>query len=135
MKSIEQIVTFRATPAQVFEALMDSEQHSAFTGEPAKVDRKVGGATSAYGGKVTGINLDVVSNERIVQAWRPGNFPAGAFTIVTYALAPEAGGAGTKLTFTQQLVPDDAHEHLSKGWEERYWKPLRAYLESRTGAR
>jgi uncharacterized protein YndB with AHSA1/START domain len=127
MKSIEQVVTFRATPAEVFEALIDSKKHAAFTGEPAEIDPKVGGAASFYGGKVTGINLDVVKNERIVQAWRPGNFPPGVFTLVTYAFAPE--GKGTKLTFTQQAVPESAYEHLSKGWEERYWQPLRAFLE------
>src|SRR5262245_1650462 len=132
MRSIEQTVTFRATPAQVFEALMDPAQHSAFTGEPAKIDRAVGGAVSAYGGKVTGINLDVAKNQRIVQAWRVGNFPEGVFTLVTYALAPE--GNGTKLTFTQHAVPEEAYDHLDKGWEERYWKPLRAFLEDRKGA-
>lgn len=127
MKSIEQTVTFRATPAQVFEALMDSEKHSAFTGEPAKIERHVGGAVSCYGGKVVGVQLEIVSDKRIVQAWRPANFPEGVFTVVTYSLAPE--GKGTRLTFTQHAVPESAVEHLSKGWEERYWKPLAAYLE------
>lgn len=127
MKSIEHVRTFAATPAQVFEALMDSAKHSAFTGEPAVIDANVGGAVSAYGGKVTGINLDIVKNERVVQAWRPANFPPGVFTILTYALAPE--GKGTKLTFTQHAIPDDAHAHLDKGWDERYWQPLKAFLE------
>jgi len=132
MKSIEQVVTFRATPDQVFEALIDSAQHTAFTGEAATIDRRVGGAVSCYGGKVTGIQLDVAKNERIVQAWRPGNFPPGVFTIITYALAPDgADGKGTKLTFTQHAIPDEAHEHLKTGWEERYWKPLRAFLEEK----
>ncbi len=130
MKSIEQVVTFRAAPAQVFEALMDSATHAAFTGQPAKIDRVVGGTTSVYDGRVGGYNLDIVPNERIVQAWRPGNFPPGAFTVVTFALSAE--GEGTKLTFTQHAVPDEAYEHLKKGWEERYWQPLRAFLENRT---
>jgi uncharacterized protein YndB with AHSA1/START domain len=127
MKSIEHVRTFAATPAQVFEALMDSKKHAAFTGEPATIDRNVGGAVSVYGGKVQAINLAVVPNERIVQAWRPANFPAGVFTIATFALAAE--GKGTKLTFTQHAVPDDAFGHLDGGWEARYWKPLAAYLE------
>jgi uncharacterized protein YndB with AHSA1/START domain len=128
MKEIQHTVTFDAAPSQVFEALMDSKKHAAFTGEPATVDRNVGGASSAYGGKVTAINLDIVPGERIVQAWRPANFPPGVFTIISYALAPE--GKGTKLTFTQSSIPDDAAPHLDKGWHERYWNPLRAYLEA-----
>ena len=127
MKSIEHVRTFAATPAQVFEALMDPEKHAAFTGEPATIDRKVGGAVSVYGGKVQAINLHVVPDERIVQAWRPANFPAGVFTLATFALAAE--GKGTRLTFTQHAVPDEAHAHLDGGWEQRYWKPLAAYLE------
>jgi uncharacterized protein YndB with AHSA1/START domain len=43
MKSIEQTVTFDASPEQVFEALMDSKKHSAFTGAAARVSREVGG--------------------------------------------------------------------------------------------
>jgi len=127
MKSIEQVVTFRAAPVQVFDALMDSARHAAFTGEPAQISREVGGAVSCYDGKVTAINLDIVPNQRIVQAWRPANFPPGVFTIATFALTPDAGG--TKLTFTQDAVPDSAFDHLSGGWHERYWKPLQAYLE------
>jgi len=126
MKRIEQTVDFDATPTEVFEALMDAAQHAAFTGEPASIEREIGGAVSCYGGKVTGIVLDLAKDERIVQAWRPANFPPGVFTLVTYALAPEGGG--TKLTFTQEAVPDQAHEHLASGWEERYWKPMKAFF-------
>ena len=127
MKSIEQVVTFNASPRRVFEALMDSKRHAAFTGEAAQVGREVGSAFSVYGGKVSGITLDVEADTRIVQAWRTGNLPQGVFTIATFALVPE--GSGTKLTFTQVAVPEDVHAHLATGWDERYWKPLRAYLE------
>jgi uncharacterized protein YndB with AHSA1/START domain len=133
MKTIEQTVHFQASPRDVYAALMDSAEHAAFTGEPATIAATVGGCVSCYGGKVTAINLDLVEGERIVQAWRPGNFPPGVFTIATFALAPE--GRGTKLTFTQQAVPDDAYPHLDKGWHERYWNPLRAYFETQRSAR
>ncbi len=129
MKTIEHVVTFKASPSRVYAALMDSKKHAAFTGAPAEVDARVGGTTSAYGGMVTGINLDLAKDARIVQAWRPKNLPDGVFTIATYALA--ADGAGTKVTFTQTSVPDEAYEHLNKGWEERYWTPLRAYLDEK----
>ncbi|MEZ4302957.1 MAG: SRPBCC domain-containing protein, partial [Polyangiaceae bacterium] len=116
-----------AAPAAVFEALMDANTHAAFTGAPAEISREVGGAFSAYGGKIGGINLELVPGKRIVQAWRPGNFPEGVFTLITYSLAPEGGG--TKLSFTQQAVPESAFEHLDQGWHDRYWKPLKAHLE------
>lgn len=127
MKTIEHSVRLPASPAVVYDTLMDAGKHAAFTGEPAEISQEVGGAFSAYGGKIGGIHLELVPGKRIVQAWRPANFPEGVFTLVTYALAPE--GSGTRLTFTQQAVPPSAFEHLDKGWAERYWKPLGAHLE------
>lgn len=38
-KSIKQIVTFKAPPEAVYEALMDFRKHSKFTGAPAKISR------------------------------------------------------------------------------------------------
>jgi activator of HSP90 ATPase len=126
MKSIEQEVTFDAKPELVFEALMDSKQHAAFTGAPARVSREVGGPVSCHDGMITAINVELEKNTRIVQAWRVKPWPEGVYSIATFALEP--AGAKTKLTFTQHGVPDAAHEMITKGWEERYWKPLRAYL-------
>ena len=36
-KTIEQTVTIKANPHDVYEALMDSEKHSQFTGAPADI--------------------------------------------------------------------------------------------------
>ena len=38
---IEQSVSFSATPAKLYELFMDSAKHTAATGMPAKVSRKV----------------------------------------------------------------------------------------------
>ena len=130
MKSINQVVTFNAAPAEIFEALMDSKKHAGFTGAPAKISREVGGAISCHDGMVTGINVDIVKDARIVQAWRAGNFPEGVFSVATFVLQPE--GRKTKLTFTQHGVPESAYEMVSTGWEEHYWTPLRALVDKKT---
>jgi hypothetical protein len=49
---------------------MDSRKHRAFTGAPAKISRKPGGAFSCYGGHLTGVTLETVKGKLIVQAWR-----------------------------------------------------------------
>lgn len=126
-KSIEQQVTLNADPSRVFEALMDSKRHSEFTGGPAEISREVGGAMSCHGGMVTGRNLDVVKDRRIVQAWRGKDFPEGVYTVATFNLEPE-GKNQTKLTFTQHGVPDQAYEMINKGWYSHYWEPLAKYL-------
>ncbi len=126
MKTIEQTVSFSAPPAAVYQALLDSDKHAAFTGEPANIDARVGGGASAYGGKVTAINLELVDDSLIVQAWRPANLPTGVFTLVRYELSAKDGG--TELKFTQSSVPDEIAPHLESGWHDRYWTPLNAYF-------
>ena len=59
-KTIEQTVTFRASPHDVFEALMDSGKHSHFTGAQANISRQVGGPFTAYEGALSGTILELV---------------------------------------------------------------------------
>ncbi len=52
--AVEQSVTFKATPAELYELFLDSAKHTAATEMPAKISRKVGGKWSAFGGMVLG---------------------------------------------------------------------------------
>src|SRR5215470_10721252 len=103
-RNIEQVVTIGAPPARVFEALMSSRGHRAFTGEPARINARVGGSFSCYDGYITGVTLQMKPNRLIVQAWHASSWPADVYTIVTFSLAPTAGGK-TKLRFTHVGVP------------------------------
>jgi activator of HSP90 ATPase len=126
---IHQEVTFKAKPADVYAALMDSRKHTAFTmNGPAKINKKVGGAFSAHGGFVSGINLDLVADKRIVQAWRGKDWPKGIFSIVSFTLVKN--GRGTRLVFDQTGIPDGKSGHLESGWKAMYWDKLSAYFES-----
>ena len=69
-KLIQQTVTFKATPHAVYEALMDSEKHAAFTGGKAAISRVVGGSILAYDDYITGKNIELVPDRKIVQDWR-----------------------------------------------------------------
>jgi len=119
-------VSFRATPDQVYRALMDSSEHAAFTGAPADVSPDEGGACSWYGGAVTGRNIELVPGERIVQVWRAKPWAAGVYSVIKFEL--RADGDGTKVVLDHTGHPDGSGEHLSSGWHERYWKPLEAYF-------
>jgi uncharacterized protein YndB with AHSA1/START domain len=127
-KTIRQTMTIGATPKKVYAALIDEKKHAKFTGEAAAISRKVGGAFTCYGGHLSGINLELVPAKRIVQAWRATGWPAGAYSVATFALARSAGGK-TKLSFTHVGVPTAARKHITVGWHTFYWKPLKAYLE------
>jgi activator of HSP90 ATPase len=127
MKTIKQTVEFKASPEEVYEALMDQKKHSAFTGADAKVSRRVGGAFTVWDGYATGKNLELVPGKKIVQSWRVSEWPEGTESKVTFSFAKTK--KGTKLTFTQTGVPDDAASDIAQGWKDYYWKPMKGMLD------
>ena len=126
-KTIRQSVTIKASPRAVYDALMDSRRHAAFTGGQARIARRPGGAFTVYGGYICGFNLDLVPGKKIVQLWRSKGWPEHHYSTVTYALARVKNG--TRLRFTQEGVPDDDYEDKRQGWITHYWQPLKAMLE------
>jgi activator of HSP90 ATPase len=127
-KNIQHTVLIRATPKEIYDALMNEKKHSQFTGERAKIRAKAGAAFSCYGGYITGIMLELKPAKRIVQAWRGRGWPAGHYSIVTFALAKKSGG-NTQLRFMQIGVPADDYAAKNKGWRTHYWQPLKEFLE------
>ncbi len=125
-KIIRQVVTFKASPHQIYEALMDSKKHTAFTGDKATISREVGGAFQAGDGYISGTNLELIPDQKIVQSWRGSDFPEGVTSKVTFALKPVDGG--TRLTFTHSGVPEELYDSIKSGWIEFYWEPLAAWL-------
>lgn len=127
MKKITQTILFQASAHDVFELLMNSSKHAAFTGEAATISRKVGGTFTAYGEYITGENVEIVKDSKIVQKWRAADWPEGVFSIVTFSIAIVPGN-GSKLVFTQEGVPDDQFESIKQGWNDFYWDPMKEYL-------
>jgi uncharacterized protein YndB with AHSA1/START domain len=126
-KTITQSVTLPGAPAAVYSALMNEKKHTAFTGEPAKIEARIGGRFTCYGGYITGVTVDLVPKKLIVQAWRGRDWPKGYYSLVTFALSP-AGGGKTKLAFTHVGVPASDYQGKIKGWRSFYWEPLKRYL-------
>jgi activator of HSP90 ATPase len=126
-KTIRQSATFRGTPHEVYEALMDSRKHSKFTGSKASISRRIGGKFTAYDGYIEGFNLELVPDEKIVQSWRGSDWPEGHYSKATFALKKVEGG--TRLVFTQTNVPEEQYEPISQGWRDYYWRPMKEMLE------
>jgi activator of HSP90 ATPase len=126
-RTVRQSVTFKASPREVYEVLMDSRKHSKFTGDKAIISRKVGGKFMV-GEYIQGVNPEMVPNEKIVQSWRGSDWPEGHFSRAIFSLRAE--GSGTRLTFTQTGVPEDNYEEIRQGWHDYYWKPMKELLAS-----
>jgi activator of HSP90 ATPase len=126
-KILRQTATFKATPHEVYELLMDSRKHSKFTGAPASISRSVGGKFSAYGGDLSGTNLELRPDKKIVQSWRSDDWPAGHYSRASFTLKKIKGG--TRLSFYQSGVPNAHYAGIKQGWIDYYWKPMKAMLE------
>lgn len=124
--AIHQEVVFKAAPEQIYEALMDAGKHSAFTKAKAEISREAGGTFSCHDGQIAGRNIELVPNQRIVQAWRVANWEDGLYSVVRFELMPE--GDSTRLILDHAGVDDDKSEMVAAGWKVRYWEPMQDFL-------
>ncbi len=124
--TIKQEIIVAASPQRVYDTLLDAKRFGKLTGAPAEIDTKAGGAFSCFGGMITGRTVELSPQQRIVQAWRAGNWPEGVYSIVRFDLA--AQGKGTKLTLHHTGFPKGADKHLEGGWHKMYWEPLKKFL-------
>lgn len=125
---IHQEIDFKASPEQVYEALLDEKQFSAVAGGPVQIQRDVGGAIKLFSGRVTGRNVELVPNRRIVQAWRLERWPPGIYSIVSFQL--NAQGSGTHLVLDQVGFPPEEREEISSNWPRKYWDRLRMVVDA-----
>ena len=97
------------------------------TGSTAKVTGKVGGKFSAWDGYISGRTLELTPDQRIVQAWRTTEFPEEA-PDSRLELVLEKVASGTKVTLTHSEMPEDQVESYRQGWEDFYFKPMKAFF-------
>ena len=121
-------VDYKTTPERIYQLLLDAKKFAACSGLPAEIDPKPGGWFKLFSGQIEGRNVELVPNQRIVQAWRPASWPAGVYSIARFELVPR--GTGTRIVFDHVGFTEDKQEHLASGWEEHYWAPLHKYLNA-----
>lgn len=137
-EAIHQEPVFKASPKRVYEVLMDAKQFQKIetlgvamksidvTSKPAEISRDAGGAFRLFGGYIVGRHIELVPNQRIVQAWHEESWAAGAYSIARFELVEQ--GTGTKLVFDHTGFPAGAGEHLAAGWKSNYWEPMGKFL-------
>jgi uncharacterized protein YndB with AHSA1/START domain len=124
--TITQRVKFPTSPETLFEMYMDSKKHSASTGAPAKLSRKVGGAWQAHGGAIGGKNLHIIPGKQIVQAWRAGFWKKDELSVLIMTFEKAPGGTIVKIVHVG--VPEHDQKGVRNGWPKFYWKPWKKYL-------
>jgi len=137
-EAIHQEVNFKASPQRLYEVLLDAAQFQKvemlsdvgksldITGKPAQIHREAGGVFSIFADYIVGRQIELVPNQRIVQAWRVQSWNPGIYSIAKFELMPQ--GSGTKLVFDHTGFPVGAGAHLTEGWKSHYWEPLEKYF-------
>jgi activator of HSP90 ATPase len=132
-EAIHQEVVFNASRKRVYDALTDAAQFTKVTSfssvknaPPAQIAHDVGGMFSLFGGHIIGRHLELVPEQRLVQAWRVVDWSPGVYSIARFELADRAGK--TALIFDHAGFPNGLGDHLAQGWRMNYWEPIKKYL-------
>lgn len=137
-EAIHQEPEFKASRKRVYEALTDTAQFDkvieisgakkvkALGTEPTQISTDAGGPFVLFGRHIIGRQIDLVPEQRIVQAWRVVDWDPGVYSIARFELK-EAGG-GTRIVFDHTGFPKGLGSHLAEGWRLHYWEPLEKFL-------
>jgi activator of HSP90 ATPase len=124
--SLHQEAELASTPSRIENALLDAKQFAAFTGLAATIEGHEGGAFSLFGGLIVGRNVELVSGQRIVQAWRPTHWDPGVYSVVKFEFKPR--GRGTLVVLDHTGFPAGEYDHLASGWKAHYWDSLKKFF-------
>jgi len=126
-ESIQVSGVVRAPPDRIYEAWLDSAEHSAMTGGRATIDANVGGRFTAWDGYIEGATLELEPGRRIVQRWRTSEFPSGAAdSLVEIRLEPLE--EGTRIIFLHSEIPEGQRAKYEQEWREHYLDPMDRYF-------
>ena len=126
--SFEIFTLLPASPDALYEAWLDSAQHSAMTGGTATVSATLGASFSAWDGYISGKNLLLEPGKRIIQAWRTLEFspsePDSHLEIIF-----ETHEEGTRVCLRHTQLPSHGTQY-EQGWIENYFQPMKSYFQS-----
>ncbi len=113
---------------QVYAAWLDSDEHSAMTGSPARVSASVGGKFEAWDGYIRGKNLKLEPSNRILQLWRTSEFEDSDEDSMLEVLF-ESVEYGTQIKIRHTQLPEHGMQY-QQGWRDAYFAPMKTYFDS-----
>lgn len=118
--------TFPVSPAVIYHAWLNSDEHSNMTGGSAECSSEPDGRFTAWDGYISGFNKSLTENQRIVQSWRTTEFESGdqgSELIIELQETKE----GCILALTHTDIPDGQSDY-KQGWIEHYFAPMKEYF-------
>jgi activator of HSP90 ATPase len=125
MKNFKKYFVIPAEPEEVFYALTNPFTIELWTGYPAIMDTDIGTEFSLWEGDITGKNLEIITNKKIVQEWYFGD--QSEKSIVTLKIFENK--KGTQLEVIHENIPDEDFENIVEGWNEYYIGAIIEFFE------
>jgi len=125
MKDFKKYYIIPAEPEEVFIALTNPFTIELWTGYPAIMDSNVDTEFSLWEGDITGKNLEIINNAKVVQEWYFGEQEEKS--IVTVKIFENKKGSQVELNHTN--IPDEDYENIVEGWNEYYFGAIKSFFE------
>lgn len=80
---LQQVFFENLSPHDFYDLMTDSTKCSKITRSRCEISRKVGADVSYLDGLISGKNVDLITDVKIVQQWRCGEWPEGHFSLLS----------------------------------------------------
>lgn len=125
MRDYKKYYTIPATPEEIFIALTNPFTIELWSGYKTIMDDKEGTEFSLWEGDISGKNIEIEKNKKIVQEWFFGEQENKS--IVTIKIFEKKGGSQIELSHTN--IPDEIYDNIIHGWDEYYFGALQSFFE------
>lgn len=124
-KTIKLTRHIKASPEDIYRALVTPFSLELWTGEPAEMSEEPGSEFSLFGGNIVGRNQELVPDSMLRQQWY---FGEDVVSEVTISLIAEKGK--TKVEVLHEGIPEEAYENMLEGWKDSYLALLKDFFEA-----
>ena len=126
-ESISVSETFPVSATLLYNAWLDSDSHSKFTGGAAVIEPLAGASFTAWDNYISGKNIELVPYKRIIKSWRADDFPEGAEDSLLELNFIEIDDK-TTLIINHSNIPEGMGPDYKQGWLDYYFKPMKEYF-------
>ena len=121
---IHQEATLAVPPERIYELLTDGAKLSTLVDRRGRGGAAEGAWFSLFGDLLEGRQIELVRDERVVQAWRLTEWEPGVYAIVRFTLTPQGDGS-TRVTVDLDAYPARFQDVLADNcWQELYFGPM-----------
>ena len=126
---LQQIFFDNLSPHTVYSLMTDSQTCSRLTKTKCDIGRGIGTNVSLLDGTLTGKNVDLVTDVKVVQQlqFTIEGWPTGHYSTLTLEISRVAGG--TTIVHTQENVPVCNFRQVVDLWDKSFWKKMQRWTE------